>query len=89
MLKRGEDKQSNIVLCILQIIQSEGSYSFLLCGMIIGCMGSVFFLGLLFLHRMHRKYLTGTRTTSAISQLNILYIEEKLHHLSVTHLFTF
>ncbi|XP_023847198.1 major facilitator superfamily domain-containing protein 4B isoform X1 [Salvelinus sp. IW2-2015] len=71
------------------IIQSEGSYSFLLCGMIIGCMGSILFFGLLFLHRMHRKYLTGTRTSSAISQLNKLYIEKKVHNLSVTHLFTF
>uniref|UniRef100_A0A6Q2ZLC9 Major facilitator superfamily domain-containing protein 4A n=1 Tax=Esox lucius TaxID=8010 RepID=A0A6Q2ZLC9_ESOLU len=52
------------------IIQSEGSYSFLLCGMIIGCIGFVLFFGLLFFHHRHRNYLTGTSTTSAMSLLN-------------------
>uniref|UniRef100_A0A3Q0RIP9 Major facilitator superfamily domain containing 4Ab n=1 Tax=Amphilophus citrinellus TaxID=61819 RepID=A0A3Q0RIP9_AMPCI len=42
------------------IIQTEGSYSFLLCGMIIACIGFILFIGLLLFHRMHRDYLTGT-----------------------------
>lgn len=42
-----------------QIIQTEGSYSFPLCGMIIACLGFIFFIGLLLFHRMHRNYLTG------------------------------
>uniref|UniRef100_A0A6Q2ZIT6 Major facilitator superfamily (MFS) profile domain-containing protein n=1 Tax=Esox lucius TaxID=8010 RepID=A0A6Q2ZIT6_ESOLU len=48
------------------IIQSEGSYSFLLCGMIIGCIGFVLFFGLLFFHHRHRNYLTGTSVKSAM-----------------------
>ncbi|KAJ8257792.1 hypothetical protein GJAV_G00189730, partial [Gymnothorax javanicus] len=40
------------------IIQTEGSYSFLLCGMIIGCIGFIVFFCLLLFHRMHRNYLT-------------------------------
>ncbi|XP_054902370.1 major facilitator superfamily domain-containing protein 4B [Poeciliopsis prolifica] len=48
------------------IIQSEGSYSFLLCGMIIACIGFILFFGLLFFHRMHRNYLTGTLKKSAM-----------------------
>uniref|UniRef100_A0A8D3AKC4 Major facilitator superfamily domain-containing protein 4A n=1 Tax=Scophthalmus maximus TaxID=52904 RepID=A0A8D3AKC4_SCOMX len=46
------------------IIQTEGSYSFLLCGMIIGCLGFIFFFGLLLFHRMHRNYLAGTVSTN-------------------------
>uniref|UniRef100_A0A3Q3WZP6 Major facilitator superfamily domain containing 4A n=1 Tax=Mola mola TaxID=94237 RepID=A0A3Q3WZP6_MOLML len=42
------------------IIQTEGSYSFLLCGMIIACIGFILFIGLLLFHRIHRNYLTGT-----------------------------
>ncbi|KAJ8016750.1 hypothetical protein DPEC_G00010600 [Dallia pectoralis] len=51
------------------IIQTEGSYSFLLCGMIIGCIGFIFFFGLLFFHHMHRNYLTaGTSVKSAMAK---------------------
>ncbi|XP_047462637.1 major facilitator superfamily domain-containing protein 4B [Mugil cephalus] len=48
------------------IIQSEGSYSFLLCGVITACLGFIFFIGLLLFHRMHRNYLTGTSKKSAM-----------------------
>uniref|UniRef100_A0A3Q0RP57 Major facilitator superfamily domain-containing protein 4A n=1 Tax=Amphilophus citrinellus TaxID=61819 RepID=A0A3Q0RP57_AMPCI len=41
-------------------VSTEGSYSFLLCGMIIACIGFILFIGLLLFHRMHRDYLTGT-----------------------------
>ncbi|XP_062396116.1 major facilitator superfamily domain-containing protein 4B [Sardina pilchardus] len=42
------------------IIHTAGSYSFLLCGMIIGCIGFIVFFALLLCHRLHRNYLTGT-----------------------------
>ncbi|XP_068454379.1 major facilitator superfamily domain-containing protein 4B [Clinocottus analis] len=48
------------------IIQTKGSYSFLLCGMIIACLGFILFIGLLLFHRMHRNYLTGTTKKSAM-----------------------
>ncbi|XP_077588687.1 major facilitator superfamily domain-containing protein 4B [Stigmatopora nigra] len=48
------------------IIQTEGSYSFLMCGVIIACLGLIVFIGLLFFHRMHRNYLTGTTKKSAM-----------------------
>uniref|UniRef100_A0A3P9N8Y1 Major facilitator superfamily domain-containing protein 4A n=1 Tax=Poecilia reticulata TaxID=8081 RepID=A0A3P9N8Y1_POERE len=51
------------------IIQTEGSYSFLLCGMIIACVGFILFFGLLLFHRMHRNYLTGTSSTRIIKYL--------------------
>lgn len=60
---------SQILSNVLQIIQSEGSYSFLLCGMIIGCIGFVLFFGLLFFERLHRNYLTGMLTTNNYSNI--------------------
>ncbi|XP_029362001.1 major facilitator superfamily domain-containing protein 4B [Echeneis naucrates] len=48
------------------IIQTKGSYSFLLCGMIIACIGFILFIGLLLFHRMHRNYLMGTSKKSAM-----------------------
>ncbi|XP_008317419.1 major facilitator superfamily domain-containing protein 4B [Cynoglossus semilaevis] len=48
------------------IIQTAGSYSFPLCGMIIACLGFILFIGLLLFHRMHRNYLTGTSKKSAM-----------------------
>ncbi|KAJ0036993.1 hypothetical protein NQD34_005670 [Periophthalmus magnuspinnatus] len=47
-----------------QIIQTKGSYSFLLCGVVIACVGFIVFIGLLLFHRMHRNYLTGTQKKS-------------------------
>lgn len=49
-----------------QIIQTKGSYSFLLCGMIIACVGFILFIGLLLFHRMHRNYLAGTLSDSTV-----------------------
>lgn len=43
-----------------QIIHTEGSYSFLLCGVTIACIGFILFIGLLLFQRMHRNYLRGT-----------------------------
>lgn len=48
-------------------MQTKGSYSFLLCGMIIACIGFILFIGLLLFHRMHRNYLAGTSLASASS----------------------
>ncbi|XP_060913777.1 major facilitator superfamily domain-containing protein 4B [Labrus mixtus] len=48
------------------IIHTEGSYSFLLCGMIIACIGFIVFFGLMLFARMHRNYLTGTTKKSAM-----------------------
>jgi len=48
------------------IIQTEGSYSFLLCGVVIGCAGFILFFILLLFHRMHKNYLSGTSKKSAM-----------------------
>lgn len=48
-----------ILVISTQIIQTEGSYSFPLCGMIIACLGFILFIGLLLSHRTHRNYLAG------------------------------
>ncbi|KAG5282773.1 hypothetical protein AALO_G00059790 [Alosa alosa] len=48
------------------IIHTAGSYSFLLCGMIIGCIGFIVFFALLLCHRLHRNYLTGTSKKTAM-----------------------
>lgn len=57
---------SLMVLYYPQIIQTKGSYSFLLCGMIIACIGFILFIGLLLFHRMHRNYLAGTLSDSTL-----------------------
>ena len=43
-----------------QIIESQGSYSFLVIGLVVACLGFMAFMGLMFFNRMHRNYLTGT-----------------------------
>ncbi|KAL2104014.1 hypothetical protein ACEWY4_000882 [Coilia grayii] len=48
------------------IIPTSGSYSFLLCGMIIGCIGFILFFALLLCHRLHSNYLTGTLKKTAM-----------------------
>ncbi|KAF7696036.1 major facilitator superfamily domain-containing protein 4B [Silurus meridionalis] len=48
------------------IIQMEGSYSFLLCGMIAGCTGFALFFGLMLCHYFHRKYLKGRSQRTAM-----------------------
>ncbi|KAK2851714.1 hypothetical protein Q5P01_007990 [Channa striata] len=47
-------------------IQTEGSYSFLLCGVTIACIGFILFIGLLLIQRIHRNYLTGQSKKSAV-----------------------
>lgn len=60
-LKRGKafDTLEFNFVASAQIIQTKGSYSFPLSGMIIACLGFILFIGLLLFHRMHRNYLTG------------------------------
>ncbi|XP_072553550.1 major facilitator superfamily domain-containing protein 4B [Salminus brasiliensis] len=48
------------------IIQTAGSYSFLMCGMITGCIGFVLFFGLVLCHRFHRNYLRGASKKTAM-----------------------
>ncbi|KAI4894738.1 hypothetical protein NFI96_015649, partial [Prochilodus magdalenae] len=48
------------------IMQTAGSYSFLLCGLITGCIGFAFFFGLVLCHHFHRKYLRGTSKKTAM-----------------------
>uniref|UniRef100_A0A673HTX4 Major facilitator superfamily domain-containing protein 4B-like n=1 Tax=Sinocyclocheilus rhinocerous TaxID=307959 RepID=A0A673HTX4_9TELE len=40
------------------LIQKKGTYSFLVCGLVIGCLGFVFFLSVVLCNRIHRN-LTG------------------------------
>lgn len=35
------------------IFQAQGSYSFLVCGVIFGCLAFIFYILLLFFHRIH------------------------------------
>lgn len=43
-----------------QIIQTAGSYSFLLCGVTIACIAFILFMALLLVQRIHRNHLPGT-----------------------------
>jgi hypothetical protein len=42
-----------------QIFQAQGSYSFLVCGVIFGCLAFTFYILLLFFHRMHPELSSG------------------------------
>ncbi|XP_036447202.1 major facilitator superfamily domain-containing protein 4B [Colossoma macropomum] len=50
------------------IMQTAGSYSFLLCGMVTGCIGFALFFGLVLCHRYHRNYLRGTSKKTAMAE---------------------
>ncbi|XP_058266013.1 major facilitator superfamily domain-containing protein 4B isoform X2 [Hemibagrus wyckioides] len=50
------------------IIQTRGSYSFLLCGMIAGCIGFALFFSLMLCHYFHRNYLRGTSKKTAMME---------------------
>lgn len=45
----------------LQIIHDRGSYSFLVCGMIFGCLAFTFYALLVFFHRMYPKPSPGKK----------------------------
>ncbi|TTB41859.1 Cyclin-dependent kinase 18 [Bagarius yarrelli] len=47
-------------LLVGSVINTHGSYSFMLCGMIFGCMGFTLFLTVLLVQHRHKKYLAGT-----------------------------
>ncbi|KAF7693113.1 major facilitator superfamily domain-containing protein 4A [Silurus meridionalis] len=46
-------------LLVGSVINTYGSYSFMLCGMIFGCMGFTLFLALLLVQHRHQKYLAA------------------------------
>lgn len=75
---------SLMLLSLPQIIQTEGSYSFLLCGMIIACIGFILFIGLLLFHRMHRNYLTGIISTSTLIHCHHRFVFFRLL-LNISH----
>lgn len=64
-----------------QIIQTKGSYSFLLCGMIMACLGFILFIGLLLFQRMHRNYLTGIQDVLCLFRM-------LFHHILIQSLTT-
>ncbi|CAO2636859.1 Major facilitator superfamily domain-containing protein 4A, partial [Lemmus lemmus] len=41
------------------IFQAQGSYSFLVCGVIFGCLAFIFYISLLFFHRIHPELSSG------------------------------
>ncbi|KAF4096820.1 major facilitator superfamily domain-containing protein 4B [Onychostoma macrolepis] len=47
------------------LIQQKGTYSFLVCGLVIGCLGFVFFLSMILCNRIHRN-LTGASKKTAM-----------------------
>ncbi|XP_059397075.1 major facilitator superfamily domain-containing protein 4B-like isoform X2 [Carassius carassius] len=47
------------------LIQKKGTYSFLVCGFVIGCLGFVFFLSVILCNPIHRN-LTGSSKKSAV-----------------------
>uniref|UniRef100_A0A8C6WAA0 Major facilitator superfamily domain-containing protein 4A n=1 Tax=Nannospalax galili TaxID=1026970 RepID=A0A8C6WAA0_NANGA len=49
------------------IFQAQGSYSFLVCGMIIGCLAFIFYVLLLFFHRMHPELSSGGNMTLIVT----------------------
>ncbi|XP_030634141.1 major facilitator superfamily domain-containing protein 4A [Chanos chanos] len=53
-------------LLVGSIMHSQGSYSFLLCGMIFGCMGFSLFIMLLFVHHKHKSHLTDASESNPI-----------------------
>ncbi|XP_039604436.1 major facilitator superfamily domain-containing protein 4A [Polypterus senegalus] len=52
-------------LIVGTVIYSEGSYSFLMCGIIIGCLGALIYLMLFFVQRIHRHSTLGTSSKPA------------------------
>ncbi|KAK3536775.1 hypothetical protein QTP86_023016 [Hemibagrus guttatus] len=52
-------------LLVGSVINTHGSYSFMLCGMIFGCMGFTLFLALLLVQHRHKKFLAAAPTASA------------------------
>ncbi|XP_051516778.1 major facilitator superfamily domain-containing protein 4B-like [Myxocyprinus asiaticus] len=47
------------------LIQTEGSYSFMVCSMVLGCLAFIFLLALILCHHIHRN-LTGTSKKAAM-----------------------
>ncbi|XP_034023286.1 major facilitator superfamily domain-containing protein 4A [Thalassophryne amazonica] len=50
------------------VINTQGSYSFMLCGTISSCIGLSLFLLLLYVHNIHRKQHTGLSTNTEMTE---------------------
>ncbi|GAA6092280.1 major facilitator superfamily domain-containing protein 4A [Tachysurus ichikawai] len=55
-------------LLVGSAINTHGSYSFMLCGTIFGCLGFTLFLALLLVQHRHKKYLAAASTASAVAE---------------------
>ncbi|XP_017570290.1 major facilitator superfamily domain-containing protein 4A [Pygocentrus nattereri] len=55
-------------LLVGSVINSYGSYSFLLCGMIFGCMGFTIFLVLLLVQHVHKNDRTAATNTASLAE---------------------
>ncbi|XP_027010660.1 major facilitator superfamily domain-containing protein 4A [Tachysurus fulvidraco] len=55
-------------LLVGSAINTHGSYSFMLCGMIFGCLGFTLFLALLLVQHRHKKYLAAASTASVVAE---------------------
>ncbi|CAO2636856.1 Major facilitator superfamily domain-containing protein 4A, partial [Lemmus lemmus] len=49
------------------IFQAQGSYSFLVCGVIFGCLAFIFYISLLFFHRIHPELSSGEDMTLIVT----------------------
>lgn len=63
----------------LQIIHDRGSYSFLVCGMIFGCLAFTFYALLVFFHRMYPKPCPGKGTPALSPALGWEQEQHKPH----------
>ncbi|XP_060766029.1 major facilitator superfamily domain-containing protein 4A [Neoarius graeffei] len=55
-------------LLVGSMIETHGNYSFILSGMIFGCMGFMFFLALLLAQHRHKKYLAAASTATPVAE---------------------
>ncbi|KAB5537212.1 hypothetical protein PHYPO_G00116260 [Pangasianodon hypophthalmus] len=55
-------------LLVGSMINTHGSYSFMLCGMIFGCMGFTLFLALLLVQHRHKKYLAAASNAIPVAE---------------------
>ncbi|XP_051531848.1 major facilitator superfamily domain-containing protein 4A-like [Myxocyprinus asiaticus] len=51
------------------VMHNRGSFSFLLCGMIFGCMGFIFFILLFFVQHNHKKSMEVLPNNSPVERL--------------------
>lgn len=64
---------------LTQVINYKGSYSFLVCGVIFGCMGFTIFLWLLIVHHVYKKNRTGTLIFLCFTQWCTFFVHWVIH----------